>query len=69
MCAKEAVIHMPPKLCSLQSKVGHLIIVMGDWEQLHTNVTLLKPAKDCYSLLKAVQGHEKAILKSRPGYL
>jgi len=38
-------------------------------EQLHTNVTLLKPAKHCHSLFKALQGHEKAIWKSRAGYL
>jgi len=42
---------------------------MDDWEQFHTNATLLKPAKHCHSLIRALQGHEKGIWKSRPGYL
>jgi len=39
---------------------------MDDWEQLHTNTTLLKPAKHCHSLLGVSQDHEKAVWKSRP---
>jgi len=30
---------------TLQGKAGHLITAMDDWEQLHTNATLLKPPK------------------------
>jgi len=37
--------------------------------ETHTNATLLKPAKHCYSVFRALQGHEKAVWKSRPGYL
>jgi len=36
---------------TLQSKAGRLVTVMGDWEQLQTNVTKLKPTKHCHSLL------------------
>jgi len=36
---------------TLQGKAGLLITVMDDWEQSHTNATLLKPAKHCYSVL------------------
>jgi len=32
---------------------------MDDWEQPHNNATLLKPAKHCHSVLRALQGHEK----------
>jgi len=56
-----------PNHIARQSKP--LAIVLDDWEQLHTNATLLKPAKHCHSLFRALQGHEKAIWKSRPGYL
>jgi len=44
---------------TLQAKAGRLITVMDDWEQFHTNATLLKPAKHCHSLIRALQGHEK----------
>jgi len=54
---------------TLQGKAGLSITVMDDWEQPHTNATLLKPSKHCYSVFRALQGHEKAIRKSRPGYL
>jgi len=46
---------------TLQGKEGRLIIVMDDWGKLHTNATLLKPAKHYYSLFRAIQGHEKAV--------
>jgi len=54
---------------TLQGKAGLPITVMDDWEQPHTNATLLKPTKHCYSVFRALRGHEKAIWKSRPGYL
>jgi len=54
---------------TLQGKTGHLVTIMDNWEQLHTNATLLKPIKLCHSLFRALQGYEKAIWKSRPGYL
>jgi len=44
---------------TLQSKAGHLVTVMGDWEQLHTIAILLKPAKHSHSLFRVVW-------KSRP---
>jgi len=56
LCAKEAV---NGPLTTLQGKEGHLIKVMGDWEQLHTNAILLKPTKHCHSHFRAIQGHEK----------
>jgi len=65
-CAKGAVNGYQT---TLQSKADHTITVMDDWEQFHTNSTLLKPAKHCNSFIRALQGHEKAIWKSRPGYL
>jgi len=65
-CAKRAINGLQT---TLQGKAGHLIIVMDNWEQFHTNATLSKPAKHCYSLIRALQGHEKAVWKSRPGYL
>jgi len=66
-CAKVAI-HGPQT--TLQGKAGHLVIVMADdWEQLHTNATLLKPAKHCHSLFRALRGHEKAVWINRPGYL
>jgi len=46
---------------TLQGKEGHLITVMDDWGQLHTNATLLRPAKHYHSLFRAIQGHEKAV--------
>jgi len=61
MCLKE-VVNGPQT--TLQRKEGHLITVMGDWEQLHTNTTLLKSTKHYHSLFRAIQGHEKAIWKS-----
>jgi len=39
---------------------------MDDWEQLHNKATLLKLAKQYHSLFRALQGHEKAVWKSRP---
>jgi len=55
-CAKRAInCHQT----TLQAKAGRPITVMEDWEQFHTNVTLLKPAKHCHSLIRALQGHEK----------
>ena len=58
LCAKE--VFSDPQT-TLQGKEGHLIIVMEDWGQLHTNATLLKPAKHYHSLFRAIQGHEKAV--------
>jgi len=66
LCAKEAV--SGPQTI-LQAIAGCLITVMDDWEQPHTNATLLKPAKHCHSLFRDLQGHEKAFWKSRPDYL
>jgi len=37
--------------------------------QGRAGLPLLKPTKHCYSVFRALQGHEKAICKSRPGYL
>jgi len=65
-CAKGAVNGLQT---TLQGKAGCLIMVMDDWKQFHTNATLLKPAKHCHNLIRALQCHEKAIWKSRPGYL
>jgi len=44
---------------TIQSKAGHLVTVMVNWEQPHTNATLLKPAKHCHSLFRALESHEK----------
>jgi len=55
-CAKVAINGLQT---TLQAKAGQPITVMDDWEQFHTNATLLKPAKHCHSLIRAVQGHEK----------
>jgi len=63
-CPKGAVIGLQT---TLQGKAGHPITVMDDWEQPHTNATLLKPTKHCYSFFRPLQGHEKVIWKSRPG--
>jgi len=49
---------------TLQGKAGHLITIIDDWEQLHTNATLLKPAKHCHSFFRALEGHKKAIWKT-----
>jgi len=38
---------------TLQGKAGHLITVMDDWEQFHTNATLLKSTKYFHSLIRA----------------
>ena len=65
-CAKGAINGLHT---TLHGKAGRLITVMDDWEQFHTNATLLKPAKHCHSLIRALQGHEKAIWKSSPDYL
>jgi len=43
---------------TLQGKAGYLVS-HDNWVQLHTNATLLKPAKHCSH--KTLQGHEKAI--------
>jgi len=63
-CAKRAVSGLQT---TLQGKAGLLITVMDNWEQPHTNATLLKPTKYCYHVFRALQSHEKAIRKSRPG--
>jgi len=65
-CTKEAANSLQT---ILQDKAGSPITVMDGWEQFHTNATLLKPAKHCPSLIRALQGHEKAIWKKIPGYL
>jgi len=39
---------------TLQGKAGHLIAVMDNWEQFHTNATLLKPTKYCHSLFRTL---------------
>jgi len=39
---------------TLQDKEGYLITVMGDCEWLHTNATLLEPAKHYHSLFRAI---------------
>jgi len=57
-CAKGAINGLQT---TLQGKAGRLITVMDNWEQPHTNATLLKPAKHCYSVFRALQGHEKAV--------
>jgi len=46
---------------TLQSKAGCPITAIDNLEQFHTNATLLKPAKHYHSLIRALQGHEKAI--------
>jgi len=56
-------------LQTTQGKAGFPITVMDNREQPYTNAILLKPSKHCYSVFRALQGHEKAIKKSRPGYL
>jgi len=65
-CAKGAINDLQT---TIQGKTDLPITVMNDWEQPHTNATLLKPTKYCYSVFRALQGHEKAFWKSRPGYL
>jgi len=65
-CTKRAVNGVQT---TLQGKTGLPITVMDDWEQPHNNATLLQPTKHCYSVFRALQGHEKAICKSRPSYL
>jgi len=54
---------------TLKGKACRPIMVMDDWEQFHPNAALLKPAKHCHSLIRALQGYEKAVWKSRPGCL
>jgi len=66
LCAKGAVNGLQT---TLQGKACRLITVMDDWEQFYTNANLLKPAMHRHSLMRVRQGHEKAIWKSRPGYL
>jgi len=65
-CAKGAINGVKT---TLQGKADCPITVMDNWEQFHTNDTLLKPVKYCHNLIRALQGHEKAVWKSRPGYL
>jgi len=55
-CAKGAVHGLQT---TLQGKEGRLITVMDNWEQFHTNATLLKPAKHFHSLIRALQDHKK----------
>jgi len=52
LCVKEAV--NGPQT-PLQGKAGCLITVMGDWVQLHTIATLLKLAKHCHRLFRAMK--------------
>jgi len=49
----------PNHTTSQSRSIGRSITVMDDWEQFHTNATLLKPAKHCHSLIRALQDHEK----------
>jgi len=65
-CAKGAVNGLQT---TLQGKAGYLITVMDEWNQFHTNATLLKLAKHFHSLIRALQEQKKAFWKSRPGYL
>jgi len=53
-CVSGELLHGPQT--TLQGKAGCLIAVMNDWEQLHSNTTLLKPIKHCHSLFIALQG-------------
>jgi len=65
-CSKGAVNGLQT---TLQAKASRPITVMDDWERFHTNATLLKPTKHCHSLITAIQGYEKVVWKSRPGYV
>jgi len=65
-CAKAAVNGLQT---TLQGKTGRPIMIMDNWELFHTNATLLKPAKHCHSIIRALQGHVKVVWKSRHGYL
>jgi len=60
-CAKGAVNGLQT---TLQGKAGLPITVIDNWEQPYTNTTLLKPVKHCYSVFRALQGHEKVIRKA-----
>jgi len=51
LCIKEAV--NGPQT-TLQGKAGRLITIMDDWVQLHIIATLLKPAKHCHRLFRAI---------------
>jgi len=51
LCIKEAV---NGRQTTLQGKAGRLITVMDNWVQLHTIATLLKPAKHCHGLFRAI---------------
>jgi len=55
-CAKGAISSLQT---TLKQIADHLITMMDDWEQFHINATLLKPAKHCHSLMRAIQSHEK----------
>jgi len=66
-CAKGAIMQWSPNHTTRQSRPSDNS--HGQLEQFHTNTTLLKPAKHCHSLIGALQGHEKVVWKSRPGYL
>jgi len=65
-CAKGAISGLQT---TLQAKAVQPITVMDDWGQFHTNATLLKSAKHCHSLIRALQDDEKVAWKSRSGYL
>jgi len=56
-CVPKELSHGPQT--TLQGKENRPVTVMDNWEQLHTNATLLKPAKHCYRLFRALQGHKK----------
>jgi len=61
LCAKGAI---NGHKTTLQGIEGFLITVMDDWEQPYTNAILLKPAKHCHSVFRALQGHEKLFGKA-----
>jgi len=46
---------------TLKGIAGLLMTVMDNWEQPHNNATLLKPARHCHSVFRALQGYEKAV--------
>jgi len=56
-CAKGAINGLQT---TLQAKAGRPITVVDNWEQFHTNATLLKPAKHCHNVMKKLP--EKADL-------
>jgi len=58
-CAKGAVNGLSKPHYKPKQAVRSPITVMDNWEQFHTNATLLKPTKHCLSLIRTLQGHEK----------